>query len=101
MIVFPRSLFPFINSFVLTIVIRKQEAAEDEAGVPVVAVDYDDRTSLQTTLETHEIHTVISALALHIIGVGQAQVNLIQAADKSSSTQRFISSSWAVRPSTQ
>ncbi|KAF4781914.1 hypothetical protein HER10_EVM0005047 [Colletotrichum scovillei] len=83
-----------------TIILSRTEAAEDEAGVPVVAVDYDDRTSLQTTLETHEIHTVISALALHIIGVGQAQVNLIQAADKSSSTQRFISSSWAVRPST-
>ncbi|KAK1463854.1 hypothetical protein CMEL01_12615 [Colletotrichum melonis] len=65
---------------------RKQEAAEDKAGVPVVAVDYDDRTSLQTTLETHEIHTVISALALHIIGVGQAQINLIQAADKSNSS---------------
>ncbi|KXH59151.1 hypothetical protein CNYM01_06476 [Colletotrichum nymphaeae SA-01] len=83
-----------------TIILSRMEAAEDEAGVPVVAVDYDDRTSLQTTLLTHEIHTVISALALHVIGVGQAQVNLIQAADKSSSTQRFISSSWAVRPST-
>ncbi|KAK1489135.1 hypothetical protein CCUS01_14604 [Colletotrichum cuscutae] len=101
MIVLPRRLFPFINSFVLTIVIRKQEAAEDKAGVPVVAVDYDDRTSLQTTLETHEIHTVISALALHIIGVGQAHFNLIQVADKSNCAQRFISSSWAVRPSTQ
>ncbi|KAK1502121.1 hypothetical protein CTAM01_05559 [Colletotrichum tamarilloi] len=82
-----------------TIILSRTEAAEDKAGVPVVAVDYDDRTSLQTTLETHEIHTVISALALHIIGVGQAQINLIQAADKSNFTQRFISSSWAVRPS--
>ncbi|KAK1472734.1 hypothetical protein CABS01_16200 [Colletotrichum abscissum] len=73
-----------------TIILSRTEAAEDKAGVPVVAVDYDDRTSLQTTLETHEIHTVISALALHIIGVGQAQINLIQAADKSNYVAKFV-----------
>ncbi|KAK1532044.1 uncharacterized protein CCOS01_04027 [Colletotrichum costaricense] len=69
-----------------TIILSRTGAAEDKARVPVVVVDYDDRTSLQTTLETHEIHTVILALALHIIGVGQAQINLIQAADKSNWT---------------
>ncbi|EXF74949.1 hypothetical protein CFIO01_08404 [Colletotrichum fioriniae PJ7] len=84
-----------------TVILSRTAAPEDKVGVPVVAVNYDDRTSLQTTLETHEIHTVISALALYIIGVGQAQINLIRAADKSKPTQRFISSSWAVRPSTR
>ncbi|KAI3538315.1 hypothetical protein CSPX01_09670 [Colletotrichum filicis] len=73
-----------------TIILSRTGAAEDKARVPVVAVDYDDRTSLQTTLETHEIHTVISALALHIIGVGQAQINLIQAADKSNYVAKFV-----------
>lgn len=101
MILIPIKFHPRTNLSLLTNVICTQAAAEDKVGVPVVAVNYDDRTSLQTTLETHEIHTVISALALHIIGVGQAQINLIRAADKSKPTQRFISSSWAVRPSTR
>ncbi|KAM5386477.1 hypothetical protein ACJZ2D_000440 [Fusarium nematophilum] len=42
-----------------------------------------------------------SALALHIIGVGKSQINLIKAADGNASTKRFVTSTWAVRPSTK
>lgn len=66
-------------------------------GCPVIAVDYDDVNALQATLEEHQIHTVISALALHVVGVGKSQINLIKAADKSRPTERFITSNWAVR----
>jgi saccharopine dehydrogenase-like NADP-dependent oxidoreductase len=69
-----------------------------DLGAPVIAVDYDDVDALQAVLEKHEINTVISALALHIIGVGSAQINLIKAADKSEPTKRFVTSTWAVRP---
>jgi S-adenosylhomocysteine hydrolase len=69
-----------------------------DLGCPVIAVDYDDIDALQAVLEEHQIYTVISALALHFIGVGKAQTNLIKAADKSEPTKRFVASNWAVRP---
>ncbi|WAO90212.1 NAD(P)-bd-dom domain-containing protein [Fusarium falciforme] len=69
-----------------------------DLGAPVIGVDYDDVDALQAVLEKHEINAIISALALHIIGVGQAQINLIKAADKSEPTKRFVTSTWAVRP---
>ncbi|KAM5527878.1 hypothetical protein FOXYSP1_19752 [Fusarium oxysporum f. sp. phaseoli] len=81
-----------------TIILSRQKPKGVDYGVPVVAVDYNDVNILKAVLEEHGIQTVISALSLHIIGVGQSQINLIQAADRSVSTNRFISSSWAVRP---
>ncbi|RTE79423.1 hypothetical protein BHE90_006042 [Fusarium euwallaceae] len=69
-----------------------------DLGAPVIAVDYEDVDALQTVLEQHEINTVISTLALHIIGVGQAQINLIKAAEKSEPTKRFVTGTWAVQP---
>lgn len=65
--------------------------------MPIVEVDYDNIEALVKVLEEHQIHTVISTLALHIHGVGEAQLNLIRAADNSMATKRFIASSWAVR----
>ncbi|KAJ3547403.1 hypothetical protein NM208_g1534 [Fusarium decemcellulare] len=72
-----------------------------ELGLPVIEVDYDDIESLRAVLEHHEVHTVISALAMHVIGVGESQLNLIKAADSSGPTKRFVTSTWAVRPSTE
>ncbi|KAJ4317073.1 hypothetical protein N0V84_007526 [Fusarium piperis] len=69
-----------------------------DLSAPVIAVDYDDVEALQAVLEKRDINTVISALALHIIGAGQAQINLIKAAEKSDPTKRFVTSTWAVRP---
>lgn len=62
-------------------------------------MSYENVDDLAEVLESHQIHTVISALALHIHGVGAAQMNLIKAADKTLATKRFVVSSWAVRPS--
>ncbi|KAL6406666.1 hypothetical protein AUP68_09467 [Ilyonectria robusta] len=75
---------------------RKSTGAED-LGLPIVEVDYESVDSLTEVLEKHNINTVISTLALHIHGVGEAQLKLIRAADKSSVTKRFVASSWAVR----
>lgn len=82
---------------------KKHEQIPDnvELGLPVIAVDYDDVDALQAILEEHRIETVISALALHIIGVGKSQINLIKAAEQASTTKRFVTSTWAVRPSTE
>ncbi|RSM19156.1 hypothetical protein CDV31_002077 [Fusarium ambrosium] len=69
-----------------------------DLGAPVIGVDYEDVDALQTVLEQYEINTVISTLALHIIGVGQAQINLVKAAEKSQPTKRFVTGTWAVQP---
>ncbi|KAL1853935.1 hypothetical protein Daus18300_011677, partial [Diaporthe australafricana] len=61
-----------------------------ELGFPVIAVDYDDVDALHVVLEEHRIETVISALALHLIGAGKSQINLIKAAEKASITKRFV-----------
>ncbi|KAF2793798.1 NAD(P)-binding protein [Melanomma pulvis-pyrius CBS 109.77] len=74
-----------------------QNEYDEDIGLPIIAVDYDDVDALTKVLEKYQIHTVISALALHIHGVGKSQVNLIRAADKSPVTKRFVASSWAVR----
>ncbi|KAK7592023.1 hypothetical protein V3481_006659 [Fusarium oxysporum f. sp. vasinfectum] len=34
---------------------------------------------------------------MHIIGDGKSQIHLIEAAEKSSFTERFVASTWAVR----
>ncbi|KAH7153442.1 hypothetical protein EDB81DRAFT_855820 [Dactylonectria macrodidyma] len=84
-----------------TIVLARKVPEGLELGVPVIEVDYNDIDALQAVLNEHQIHTVISALALHIIGVGESQLNLIEAAHRNSSTKRFVSSTWAVRPSSE
>lgn len=73
------------------------QAFIEDDGVSVVQVDYGDVKAMTQALEENEIHTVISALALHIHGVGEAKVNLIKAANDTATTKRFIMSNWAVR----
>ncbi|KAH7241272.1 hypothetical protein BKA59DRAFT_381748, partial [Fusarium tricinctum] len=58
-----------------------------------------DVDALRAVLEEYQIETVLCALAIHIIGVGQSFLNLIQAADKTTYTKRFMTSTWAARAS--
>lgn len=57
-----------------------------------VGVDYSDVDGLQRVLESEEIHTVISVIAIHGDAGGQAQLNLIEAAERSKTTKRLIPS---------
>ncbi|KAI1244184.1 hypothetical protein MGN70_014054 [Eutypa lata] len=79
------------------IILSRNALGNEGVGLPIVEVDYQSVDALVAVLEKHQIHTVISTLALHIHGVGQAQLNLIEAANKSATTKRFVASSWAVR----
>ncbi|GME32557.1 Pyridoxal-phosphate dependent enzyme [Neofusicoccum parvum] len=81
------------------IVLSRKIPDEGALDLPTVEVNYDSVDALAEVLEKHQIHTVVSALALHIHGVGAAQLNLIRAAEKSPVTKRFVPSSWAVRAS--
>ena len=63
----------------------------------VLAVDYSDPKGLQSALEEHEIHTVISAVSLQTEASGQSQLNLIEAADRSKATKRFMPSEFGAK----
>ncbi|PLB47427.1 NmrA-like family protein [Aspergillus steynii IBT 23096] len=60
-----------------------------------VQVEYNDISSLSKTLEDHDVHTVISAISIYDGETSQSQLNLIQAADKSNVTTRFIPSEYS------
>ncbi|KAH0439450.1 hypothetical protein CcaCcLH18_02927 [Colletotrichum camelliae] len=64
-------------------------------GAPsFLQVDYENVDTLVKVLEEHNIHTVVSALNPVSENSSNAQINLIAAADKSKTTQRFIPSEY-------
>lgn len=60
----------------------------------VTKVDYTDPSSLKETLEDHSVSTLISTLP--IFTSNKAELNLVEAANASSSTKRFIPSAWGL-----
>ncbi|KAM0431590.1 hypothetical protein ACHAQK_010215 [Fusarium lateritium] len=84
-----------------TVILTRKAPDQLDLGVPIIEVDYDSISGLQAVLEEHQIQVVISALAMHIIGVGKSQINLIQAAENSTFTKRFVTSTWAARAPTE
>ena len=60
-------------------------------------VDYSDVDAVVKVLEDHNIHTVVSGLAMHSAdGKPPSEIELIRAADRSKATKRLISSAWGV-----
>lgn len=51
--------------------------------------------SMAGMLESHNIHTIISTIGLISEETSQSQLNLIEAAEQSSTTQRFIPSEFS------
>ncbi|KAF2436706.1 NAD(P)-binding protein [Tothia fuscella] len=66
----------------------------DENSARVVQVDYSDVSALQKVLQENGIDTVISTL--NTMGDPTPELNLIEAADKSSVTKRLIPSVWGI-----
>ncbi|GJC77249.1 bifunctional pinoresinol-lariciresinol reductase [Colletotrichum liriopes] len=67
----------------------------DNSNIHFVAVDYSDVNSLVAVLEGHNVDTVISAVN-NITGENQSELNLINAAEKSKTTKRFIPSYFGI-----
>ncbi|OJJ31616.1 hypothetical protein ASPWEDRAFT_72512 [Aspergillus wentii DTO 134E9] len=63
--------------------------------VQQLQIDYDDISSVSAQLEQHGVHTTISAIGIVSEETSQSQLNLIQAADKSTVTRRFIPSEYS------
>lgn len=53
-----------------------------------------DVESLAEVLESNGVEVVISALAVMEETASQGQINLIKASEKSSTTTRFVASTW-------
>ena len=58
-------------------------------------VNYDDIPSLTKELERYHVHTVVSAIGLVSEETSQSQLNLIDAAEQSKTTERFIPSEFS------
>ncbi|PGH28099.1 hypothetical protein AJ80_00357 [Polytolypa hystricis UAMH7299] len=67
-----------------------------EIAVPIVTVDYSNVESLVTVLEANKIGTVISTIAITTDDANASQLNLIEAATRSSATMRFIPSEFGI-----
>ncbi|KAL6362330.1 hypothetical protein LRP88_03608 [Fusarium phalaenopsidis] len=73
------------------IIVLGRKATPSNPGEPVhVAVDYANVAAVATTLEQHNVHTVISAIQVANEEASAAEANLIKAAGQSSSVKRFI-----------
>jgi major membrane immunogen (membrane-anchored lipoprotein) len=67
-----------------------------EIGVPIIAVSYSDVDSLVIVLETNKVDTVISTVSIASEDASVAQLNLIEAAARASTTKRFIPSDFGI-----
>ncbi|KAF4439399.1 SDR family [Fusarium acutatum] len=65
-------------------------------GPKTRAVDYSDVDYLTSLLESEQVNTVISMLPIDNDESGQAQMNLIEAADRSKCTKRFLPSEFGM-----
>jgi len=60
------------------------------------AVDYSNIDGLTSLLESEQVDTVISMLPIDSDDSGQAQLNLIEAAERSKCTKRFLPSEFGM-----
>ncbi|KAH8654236.1 hypothetical protein BGZ61DRAFT_373790 [Ilyonectria robusta] len=78
----------------VVVLCRKVSAAPNPDGPECLAVNYDEIEETAKALQSYSVDTIISAV--NADGPGhQAQLNLIAAAEKSSTVKRFIPSEYA------
>ncbi|RBR26253.1 uncharacterized protein FIESC28_00898 [Fusarium coffeatum] len=73
---------------------EENKSLEQELGAPILAVDSHDVDALTQLFEKHNVHTIISTFGMN--GPTPPELELIQAAEASQSTKRFISSDWGL-----
>ncbi|KAJ5895265.1 hypothetical protein N7495_006956 [Penicillium taxi] len=77
------------------VVLSRNEPKEIVSHIQHMQVDYDDVSSIAEKLEHHNVSTIISAIGITSDETSQSQLNLIDAAEKSKATQRFIPSEYS------
>ncbi|KAM6527593.1 hypothetical protein FALCPG4_008649 [Fusarium falciforme] len=81
------------NYNVLVLTRKVPTVTESEINASVIAVDYNNIDALASILETHQVQIVISAI--DTLNGSAPELSLIQAAEKSATTKRYVSSFWA------
>jgi hypothetical protein len=74
---------------------QKQTKEKPATDTSYVQIDYNDIPALTRQLELYKIHTIISAIGLISEETSNSQMNLIEAAEKSKVTERFIPSEYS------
>ncbi|KAG7291222.1 hypothetical protein NEMBOFW57_001234 [Staphylotrichum longicolle] len=70
------------------------ESKEKEIGARIVAVNYGDIDGVAAALESNKVEIVISTIDM--VHGSEAELALVQAAAKSSTTKRYIPSTWGI-----
>ncbi|KAF2163835.1 hypothetical protein M409DRAFT_26015 [Zasmidium cellare ATCC 36951] len=68
----------------------------DASDQRTLKVDYQDVEAVKTALEQNDIHTVICAFTMEGDALQTSHLSLIEAASKSSTTKRFVPTSFAI-----
>ncbi|OQE16751.1 hypothetical protein PENSTE_c023G04181 [Penicillium steckii] len=83
------------NKFRVVVLSRGAPKKEDTSNTVHLQIDYEDVSAMTKQLEQYNVHTIISAIGLISEETSKSQLNLIEAADKSKSTARFIPSEYS------
>ncbi|KAF7544105.1 hypothetical protein G7Z17_g10214 [Cylindrodendrum hubeiense] len=75
---------------------KSNDTLSAEIGAPIIVVDYTSVDGLKDVIEENGFDTVISALSTMPEEGVPPEVTLIQAAQKSKATRRFIPSNWGI-----
>lgn len=96
-IVLTQSVRPLIDDASRALTHETQIPKEDPIlkQTQQIQINYNDLDSIVETLEKHAVHTVISAIGIYTDEAAQSQMNLVQAAEKSSVTKRFVPSEYS------
>ncbi|KAK4503495.1 hypothetical protein PRZ48_004410 [Zasmidium cellare] len=80
------------NVFILT----RKKSGPSNPDQQTIAVDYQDVETVKTVLEENNIHTVICTFTMEGNALEKSHLSLVEAASRSSTTKRFIPTSWAI-----
>ncbi|KAJ9614448.1 hypothetical protein H2200_002584 [Cladophialophora chaetospira] len=76
------------------IVLSRKTSHQSALAAAEFVVDYANIEHVSNLLETENVHTVISTIAVLNEASGKSELDLVAAAAKSSTTKRFIASNW-------
>ncbi|EGY18658.1 uncharacterized protein VDAG_09184 [Verticillium dahliae VdLs.17] len=82
------------QSTVLVLARESSELKEKEIGSKIVAVDYGNVANITEALNIHKVDVLISTV--FSVQTNDAELALIEAADRASGKIRFITSSWGI-----
>ncbi|KAJ5977274.1 hypothetical protein N7501_000616 [Penicillium viridicatum] len=89
------------SKFDIVVLSRSVKQDLSSQNIQNVQINYEDISSMARVLERHNVHTIISAIGLVSDETSQSQLNLIEAAEKSASTKRFIPSEYSFVQTTE